>query len=259
VKWLVIVLALCNAGYLAWGVMDPGKSPAAPRPPATAPAAIAPRPLVLLAEVPAPMTVPAEAPPSLPAESPPPTVAVPAVAAAAIAEEVAPNAGPAPAEPPPAAAAPQRVCYEIAGIEKRSDFEVLKSQLLKAGTTLVGEGERQISRQTFWVMLPPFGSAGAAEAVVAKLARQRAGDFYMVKTGEFANAISLGIFSTKEAAQRRVAQIRALPIKTRAPRIEAIELPAKRHWIAFSASDPAPEVPLPDPAARTKVSCNPPR
>ncbi len=89
-----------------------------------------------------------------------------------------------------------------------------------------------MSDRNYWVMIPPFDSRAAARKVVSQLQSHGLRDFYLVRGGEYENAISLGVFSTESAALRRLERIRALPLSGSGPRLDHIELTAKRYWIA---------------------------
>ncbi|MEW6646393.1 MAG: hypothetical protein AB1450_04250 [Pseudomonadota bacterium] len=130
-------------------------------------------------------------------------------------------------EPPPAA---QFSCLRLTGIESKSIAASAAQALTQGGGAVKRQGEETGETKRYWVMLPPATSPTAAAPILQRLERAGVKDFYLIRSGENANAISLGVYSAKDSAQRRVQQIRAVKLK---PRIEEIALPAKRWWLEF--------------------------
>lgn len=165
-----------------------------------------------------------EAPPPVHAEkiviaSAPVEASVPVSAVVAvIAPASAPASAPAPASavtpvpvPPPVALAMAKSssCYEwgeFAGTELEQVSAALKK--LSLGDKL---GQREIDRSIgFWVYVPPLKDKAAASEKVAQLKARGVTDYFVVQdAGEWQNAISLGVFKTRESAQNFLATLRA--------------------------------------------------
>ena len=71
------------------------------------------------------------------------------------------------------------------------------------------------------VDLPPLASAAEAEATAARIAAAGFADYLVLREGGQANAIALGRYGTREAAQRRMAALQAAGFAARCDRIEA--------------------------------------
>lgn len=85
--------------------------------------------------------------------------------------------------------------------EKFSVFKVLRSNV---------PGSR-----TYWVFIPPLANKQAGDKKVAELKRLGAPEFFLVQeVGPNQLAISLGIFSTEEAANERLEVLRGKGIKS---------------------------------------------
>lgn len=121
-------------------------------------------------------------------------------------------------------------CLRLAGLESKSIAATAAQVLAQGGGLVKRQGEEAGETKRYWVMLPPVASPTAATPILQRLERAGVKDFYLIRSGENANAISLGVYSAKDSAQRRVQQIRALKLK---PRIEEIALPVKRWWLEF--------------------------
>ena len=84
------------------------------------------------------------------------------------------------------------------------------------------------SRDGYWVLIPPAASRAEARASVQRLKDKGVKDYFRVATGDWENAVSLGVFSRPDLAQRRLAEIKALGF---AARIEQVELPKREYWL----------------------------
>ena len=62
----------------------------------------------------------------------------------------------------------------------------------------------------YWVHLAPYSSRKQALAAARDLAEKGLKDYYVVGEGENSNAVSLGLFSEKFRAERRMEYVRSL-------------------------------------------------
>lgn len=62
---------------------------------------------------------------------------------------------------------------------------------------------------SYRVMLPAVGSREEAQATVKRIVQAGISDYYIIATGEDANAIALGQYRNREGADRRLAQLTA--------------------------------------------------
>lgn len=81
-----------------------------------------------------------------------------------------------------------------------------------AGMGVGVEEQEQIKSilQGYWVYLPPASDYPSARATARQLQDKGIEDLFIMGTGEYRNAISLGLFRQKSAAQSRLAQMREL-------------------------------------------------
>ncbi len=125
------------------------------------------------------------------------------------------------------------VCLRIGDIDGRPALDQLLKLLQANGATEIENGEMQVKRTNYWVMLPPYPNRAKADEAAAILSARRVKDFFIVRSGEYQNAVSLGVFSTHDRAKKRYDQIVGLKSRLRRPKIEAIELPAKRYYVSY--------------------------
>ena len=71
------------------------------------------------------------------------------------------------------------------------------------------------------VFLPPQASVAEADAAASRIAGAGFSDYLVLREGAEANAIALGRYGTREAAQRRTAALQAAGFAARCARIDA--------------------------------------
>jgi len=98
------------------------------------------------------------------------------------------------------------LCVEWRGL-RQGEFVQAREQL----KTLTGEQVISFSEvplnTRYWVIFPPLPSPLAAAAKHAELAAVGVRDTYVVKQGDWRNAISLGLYANTETARRRVSEL----------------------------------------------------
>lgn len=88
--------------------------------------------------------------------------------------------------------------------EKFVNFKAVRSVVAGSGTS-----------STYWVFIPPLANKPEADKKAGELTRLGAPEFYVVQeAGPNHLAISLGIFSSKEAANERLEALRAKGVKS---------------------------------------------
>jgi len=86
--------------------------------------------------------------------------------------------------------------------------------------------------------LPASESRKEANEHIKKLKKLKVEDYFLVATGSHENAVSLGVYSQKKLARRRVDDMIRLGF---IPRMETVALPRKVYWVNWykdSASQP---------------------
>lgn len=133
-------------------------------------------------------------------------------------------------------------CYQSTSLETIDDARSLQQSLALMG---IKDSERktvQTQKINYWLMLPADKEHSKVSDVVAVLKKQRIKDFFVVRSGRYEGAISLGVYSTRERAEQRYKQINGLKLRLPKPVIEALELPAKQLVIWFQLrADAHPE------------------
>lgn len=134
---------------------------------------------------------------------------------------------------------PQTVhyCYRSNEFESAEDAKSLQKNLEKTGLSSSEPTEIESQKTNFWVMLKPYESLKKANEAAKILSDKKLKDFFIVRSGQYENAISLGVYSTKLRADMRYKEVVALKARLRTPVIEALELPAKRYVLTLKFTE----------------------
>lgn len=149
--------------------------------------------------------------------------------------------------------APSGVCVRIGPYAKPAEYEPLRRWLAPRATRLELETSATTKRQLFWVYLEPENET-EAHAKLADLKRQGVKDYLLINRNGIKNAISLGVFSTQEAVNRRLAEMTKKgysPLVV--PRVETTDMYWLRAELASGHADSA-EIPT---AARGNAGVEP--
>ncbi len=137
--------------------------------------------------------------------------------------------------PRPAARAAETFCIEWRGLA--ADELVRVREQLKALTAdrVMSFVETPLETRR-WVIFPPLPSAQSAAAKLAELNAAGVTDAFVVKDGDWRNAISLGLYANDEAARRRVRQVEARGVF--GTRVEAVARQGTAFYFIIRSDDP---------------------
>jgi hypothetical protein len=164
-----------------------------------------------------------------------------------------PSAKPAAAPQPQAAPAPQRLACLEWGSFTLTDYPRAEKTLESLGL-----GNRLAQRRTeelasWWVHMPPQGSRQAALRKSGELRALGVQDYFIVgEEGEWRWALSLGVYRTQEAAQARLAALRAQGVRTAV--VTPRETIVPKVWLQVKGADPALQAQLAEVARQVEGS-----
>ncbi len=126
---------------------------------------------------------------------------------------------------------PVRSCLKISGKVEAKQQQSLASnpQLTKEST-----GMEEYTRKRYWVYLDSYRNRASAESARKRLATAGIKDSFTVKRGDNKNAISLGLFSSRDSAQRIQKQVNNSNAQVKEAQIKEMDLTAERPWIIYS-------------------------
>jgi len=193
-RWLVLLLLLANLLYLGWQIDRHSRREVQSAGAARHVSPDVPR-LSLLAELP-------QMPPSR-ARGPGPEEAPPGAPAEDIGA-LLPELG----EAPVVAADAGYSCFSYGPLPEERQATWLGDWFRSRQAEVRSRTSEDPGQRLFWVYLAPRESRQSAMAVVEDLKRQGIRDYRLISQGELGNAVSLGLFSSQEAVNARLRELK---------------------------------------------------
>ena len=188
--WVLLLLLGANALFLAWQLHERAQPPAPLLLPTVSNAAEINR-LLLLSEL---------EPGELRVRAP---VRGDATAGAAGAGASVSEAG---TNPPLAS----RTCFSIGPVQPGDEVARMAEWLEAQGASVALRADERRELALYWVFFPAFETREAAQARTREMLEKGIGDIFIIKRGDMANAISLGVYSRKLSLERRLTELRRL-------------------------------------------------
>lgn len=131
--------------------------------------------------------------------------------------------------------APPALCIEWRGLNP-DEFAQVRQQLKSLVTERVMSFTEVPLSTRQWVIFPPLPSAEAASAKLNELMAAGLKDAFVVKSGPWRNAISLGLFADADAAQRRVLEAESKGVL--GTRVEVLPRKGTDFYFVIRSEDP---------------------
>lgn len=119
-------------------------------------------------------------------------------------------------------------CYTLGPFKTKSAATSVTTELDTLGISAKRRISKDNKRKGYWVLIPPAQSRKAANQSIAELKQQNIKDYFLVVTGEKTNAVSLGVFSRPELAQKRYDMIKQKGFDAK---IDRVDLPVREYWL----------------------------
>jgi hypothetical protein len=103
----------------------------------------------------------------------------------------------------------QTVCYTYGPIPSQEESELLSKWLDDRNILYTQRQTDETGKQLFWVYLAPRDTREQAEAAMNDLKQKGVKDIRLIREGDLLNAISLGLFSSQAAVNRRLNEVEA--------------------------------------------------
>ncbi|MDN3648005.1 SPOR domain-containing protein [Reinekea marina] len=110
-------------------------------------------------------------------------------------------------------------CVRITGLKESDSLPVVESRLKALELNVKQVRAKELLKREYQVVLGPFNSIDQARSEMIAI-NAKGFESFVISKGDLANSLSLGLFSTKENAQRRLAELSAVDITARAIEIE---------------------------------------
>lgn len=104
---------------------------------------------------------------------------------------------------------PEFVCYSYGPIPDEQESELMSVWFNERNIIYIKRQTPESGKQKFWIYLKPYDSKAKAQATLTYLRQQGINDLHVIQSGDLLNAISLGLFSSQAAVNRRLNEIKA--------------------------------------------------
>lgn len=181
------------------------------------------------------------------AASAPPVPEPEPIIASARPEPPAPASLPEPAPPPRASAGDAAECFGISGMGDEGDAAAVAAWFEQRGVNVQSGVREENKLLNFQVYAPPLGSRAAAKALFNEMKAAGIKDIALIPRGDLTNGVSLGVYSTEAAAQRRLTLLQEMGYAVeyrhrnrtrRVPFVEATALESVVNLDAFGQAFP---------------------
>lgn len=119
-------------------------------------------------------------------------------------------------------------CYTLGPFKNKKAAASVRDQMVAVGLDAKRRIDRDNKRKGFWVIIPPEETRKKANEHIRELKSKGIKDYFLVVTGEFANAISLGVFSLSDSAQRRYNEMKQEGFDVK---VQTVDLPVREYWL----------------------------
>ena len=141
----------------------------------------------------------------------------------------------APSEAPSPRSEAEILCVEWRDLSPDEFMQVREQLKTLAGQRVMSFAEVPLETR-HWVIFPPLPSAESAEAKLGELVAAGLEDSYVVQDGVWRNAISLGLFTSDQAARRRVLEVEEKGVL--GTRVELLPRKGSEFYFVIRSEDP---------------------
>ncbi len=119
-------------------------------------------------------------------------------------------------------------CYRLGPFVGKKPVTKALALLNSRGILANQSSYKDKNRDGFWVFIPPQTSRKKAKEIISKFKVIGEKHFFLVASGEFKNAISLGLFSLRKHANARLDEMKKLGF---GPAMRNVNLPKSLFWL----------------------------
>lgn len=147
--------------------------------------------------------------------------------------QLARESGSAPPAPVPAPAAVVDACFSFGPFDQAARAAQAQAGLAAQVLQIQPRREYPGTARSWKVLLPPAASMADAEAAAQRVAEAGFKDHFLVRDGEEARSVALGLYRSEATARERVATLDAAGFKAR---IEPVGAGPAQHWLDVGAA-----------------------
>lgn len=128
-------------------------------------------------------------------------------------------------------------CMKITGDWNLDRLVDVKQSLQQLDKPYIRDGKARRKKVNYWVVIPPLASKKEAIAIKRNLQSAKIVDVFIIKSGVRENALSLGLYSTVNGAERRARFVNNKKLGLPKASIEELTLYVDRYWIKIAPLD----------------------
>ena len=119
-------------------------------------------------------------------------------------------------------------CYTLGPFKSKKEAVIVRERMVAVGIEAKRRLDKDNKRKGFWVLIPPENTRKGANEHIQALKKNGIKDYFLVVAGEYANAVSLGVFAVSESAQRRYEHMKKLGFNAK---VQQVDLPLREYWL----------------------------
>lgn len=127
-------------------------------------------------------------------------------------------------------------CWQLRGLTAEGEAQEVVAELKGLGPE-IRYGYDSGQRTSYWVLVPPVDDPPIAAKTAADIRSLGIKDVYVIESGKYRNAVSLGVFSAREDAEARFRAATAGGSQDNKPILKTVELPVRRYWVEVPGDD----------------------
>ena len=134
----------------------------------------------------------------------------------------------------PLSMASANTCYSLGPILDEKVSKKLEQKLKQSGFKPKHKAITDKEPKSYWVYFPVEKSLADAKAVVNQLRDANVDDYFIIRKGDFTNAISMGLYNSYGRAKIRMRKLKKLGFN---PKVQTRYKNVTRHWLDFQETD----------------------
>lgn len=121
-------------------------------------------------------------------------------------------------------------CYRIGPMDSKRSADQAVADLRRHGIFAKTASRKDSNKAGYWVFIPQHNTRQSAKRSISKLKGNGEKDYFLVASGEFKNAISLGLYSKRHLAKVRLEKITEMGFS---PALKNVNLPKSLYWVEW--------------------------
>lgn len=131
----------------------------------------------------------------------------------------------------------QDQCFSIGPFVDEKKLNGLQERLMKRGIAYNAKSITDKEPKSYWVHMPPARTMADALKITEKLQAAKFNDYFVIRKGKNARAVSLGLYKSFGRAKQIKDQLKELGVESK---VETRYREITRHWLDYQENKSAP-------------------